>query len=58
MKSLMTHDAFYSSILNTTTKQHKLLEASCMCHQDLIVGIDDNDHIIRGVMRFIELTSG
>ena len=27
------------------------------CNQALIVGFDDNDHAIRGLMRFIEMTS-
>jgi hypothetical protein len=29
----------------------------CKCNQALFVGFDDNDHTIRGLMRFIEMTS-
>jgi len=28
-----------------------------MCNQALIVSFDDNDHTIRGLMSFIEMTS-
>jgi hypothetical protein len=30
---------------------------NCKCNQALFVGFDDNDHTIRGLMRFIEMTS-
>jgi hypothetical protein len=29
----------------------------CKCNQALIVGFGDNDHMIRGLMSFIEMTS-
>jgi hypothetical protein len=29
----------------------------CKCNQALIVGFGDNDHMIRGLMRFIEMIS-
>jgi hypothetical protein len=29
----------------------------CKCSQVLIIGFDDNDHTIRGLMRFIKMTS-
>jgi hypothetical protein len=31
--------------------------AFCKCNHALIVGFGDNDHMIRGLMRFIEMTS-
>jgi hypothetical protein len=32
-------------------------ERDCKCNQALIVGFGDNDHTIRGLMRFIKMTS-
>jgi hypothetical protein len=29
----------------------------CKCNQALFVDFDDNDHTVRGLMRFIEMTS-
>ena len=31
--------------------------AKCKCNHALIVGFDDNDHVIRELIRFIEMTS-
>jgi hypothetical protein len=33
------------------------LHSLCKCNQALIVGFGDNDHTIRGLMSFIEMTS-
>lgn len=30
---------------------------NCKCNEALIVGLGDNDHAIRGIMRFIKLVS-
>jgi hypothetical protein len=33
------------------------VEYVCKCNQALILGFGDNDHAIRGLMRFTEMTS-
>jgi hypothetical protein len=44
-------------LLTTLTVLEKSVGLPCKCNQDLIVGFGDNDHMIRGLMRFIEMTS-
>jgi hypothetical protein len=46
-------------LLNTKQKPNgsQEMEDECKCNQALIVRFGDNDHMIRGLMRFIEMTS-
>jgi len=53
-KILVTFQYFVSS--NCVVINHQKW-GDCKCNQALIVGFGDNDHMIRGLMRFIEMIS-
>ena len=56
--SLMNRDTQYNlSVLLPKNSTDKLLILEWKCNQALIVGFGDNDHAIRELMRFIEMTS-
>jgi hypothetical protein len=53
-KILVIFQSFVSS--NSVLINHQK-GRDCKCNQALIVGFGDNDHTVRGLMRFIEMTN-